>query len=145
MTVAAMLDGLMALAAGAGVAGLAVKALSSQDATTDGELRLAPPAAAVYLESGVMQAASADGFTYADEPRWGVLIVAQDLGGGDAPAKAGYAILDALRGHMAGKVIGSGAARAKVFVEGYDTVTVGAGRAVLRLGLRLDTHFQGVG
>lgn len=140
-----MLDGLKALVVAAAVPGLAVKTLSSSDVQTDGELRLAPPAAAIYLESGALQASSIDGLTYADEPRWGVLIVAQDLGGGDAPAKAAYAILDALRTALAGKVISEGATRAKVFLEGYDTVTVGAGRAVLRLGLRLDTYFQGVG
>lgn len=138
-----MLEGLTMLVEGAGVQGLTVKALSSADAQNDGELRLAPPAAAVYLETGVMQAASIDGLTYADTPVWGVLIVAQDLSGGAAPAKAGYAILDAIRGYMAGKVIAVDGERAKVFLLSYETVAVGGGRAVLRLGIQLDTSFQG--
>jgi hypothetical protein len=142
-----MLDGLVALVEAAGVAagltGLTVKALSAGDVQTDGELRLAPPAAAVYLEAGAMQAASTDGRTYADTPLWSVLIVGQDLAGGAASAKAAYAILDAVRGYLAGKVITAGSQKALVLLQGYETVVVGGGRAVLRLGLQLDTSFQG--
>lgn len=118
-----------------------VKPLSSASVTGDGELLLAPPAIAVYLDGAQYSTVTTDGRLADDQCAGAVFIVAEDFAGGDAPAQAAYALLDLVEPALHGKTLND---QEQIRLDGWSAAAAAAGRVALELRFTIRGHLRAI-
>jgi hypothetical protein len=135
-------DGLLAAIAASGVTLSTIAPLSTRDLTESGEIVVIKPAALVVYAGSPLGSRNIIGTLYDDPSRWEVLIVAEDLAGGDEPSASALAIIDALKKKLGGLKLTAASGRGIVKLDGIEPVSFTAAAAAYSMLLVFESDFQ---
>jgi hypothetical protein len=137
-------DGLLEAIEDAGVTLATVAAYSTRNLNESGEVVVIKPAALLVYGGSPLAARNIYWTLYDDPSQWEVLIVAEDLAGGDAASASAIAIVDALKKKLGGLKLNAASGRGLVRLDGIAPRPefFAAGVAVYSLLLTIESDFQ---
>lgn len=130
---------LLAAIDGAGLSLATVAAFSTRDIGSEsGDIVVVKPAALVIYQGSSFSGRNLPNTLYQDLGTWDVLVVTEELAGGDKPHEAALSILDGLIDTLGGLKITGPSGRAMVKIIGVEPGEARPGLATYSLVLEID-------